>query len=46
MVQGQIFLKGGGGEGGVFIFRNYFNLCKIVCKGHSKLSKHEPENIP
>ena len=30
MVQGQIFLKGGGGAGAVFIFRNYFNLCKIV----------------
>ena len=72
MVQGQVFLKWGGGGGLalflfnfsrfiIFTFRNYFTLCKTVMhlkkkkfsvtiilwkKGHSKLSKNEPENIP
>ena len=78
MVQGQVFLKKGGGRGGagegawhfsylilsksnIFTFRNYFTLCKIVLciwrkfffcnqnfmkKGHSYLSKNEPENVP
>ena len=72
MVQGQVFLKEGGGADTFsylifskfinFTFRNYFTLCKIVLfilgkniffyhhnfmkKGHSKLSKNEPENIP
>ena len=71
MVQGQDFLKGGGGWYFSYLmfsrflistFRNYFILIKIVLciwrkiiffchhnfmkKGHSKLSKNEPENIP
>ena len=53
MVQGQVFLKGGGGRRGwhfsdlifsrfiIFTFRNYFS----VSKGHFKLSKNKPENI-
>ena len=68
MVQGQVFLKGGGLHFSylifsrfiTFTFRNYFTLYKILMhlkknyffchhnfkeKGHSKLTKNEPENI-
>ena len=42
MVQGQVFLKrGGGGRAGRNI--SHHNFMK---KGHSKLSKNNPGNIP
>ena len=57
MAQGQTFLKwgGGGGRGGggtlqncvMHLKKNYFFLPPwFYEKGHSKLSKIEPENIP
>ena len=74
MVEGQVFLWGGGRVAGTFPVKTFqglsllhseitfFTLCKIVLciwrktiffchhnfmkKGHSKLSKNEPENIP
>ena len=66
MVQGQVFLKGGGGGGVLTLFLfNFFNVYHFYIykllyplqnkiflqhnfakKGHSKLSKNEPENIP
>ena len=49
MVQGQVFLKGGGWHFSylifprfmIFTFRNY-----SLQKSHSKLSRNKPENIP